>query len=276
MKLQPLLLALIAASLTHACMEFNGILPFSHTSPFEASIIDNGVTTCWISTTLKEHSTMQEELYSHQQSQRSKSKSKLKKRSNGRKISLTDLPAYETAARSSEQHYKSLPGSPSSQSRIDEQHVDLHAIPPPRNGQLPKTPKMEEPEWDDIPVWQPWKFECISGHKARANVGLRGFTYAAHGQDFYFVPKMKENLWEEKWVYSLKLWCGEKDKKGKVVERPKPKEVGQGKKEDVKKSAAAAAASGSGVSAGDAVKKESNVGKSKTSGGGVAKGGLNE
>lgn len=88
---------------------------------------------------------------------------------------------------------------------------------------------MEELDWEEIPAWQPWQFECISGYKARANVGMRGFTYVAHGQDFFFVPAMKEDIWGEKWVYSLRLWCGEKDKKGNLVERPKGKEEG-GKK----------------------------------------------
>ncbi|KAH9216902.1 hypothetical protein DL95DRAFT_362504 [Leptodontidium sp. 2 PMI_412] len=141
----------ISLSSVHACMEFTGVFPFSHTAPFEASIVDNG------------------------------------------------------------------------------KHVDLTTVPLPRNGHLPKTQKMEELDWEEIPAWQPWQFECISGYKARANVGMRGFTYVAHGQDFFFVPAMKEDIWGEKWVYSLRLWCGEKDKKGNLVERPKGKEEG-GKK----------------------------------------------
>ncbi|KAH7419271.1 hypothetical protein BKA64DRAFT_699302 [Cadophora sp. MPI-SDFR-AT-0126] len=279
MKLPTIPLILAAASLPltiHACMEFNGTLPFSHTAPFEASITDNGVVTCWISTTLAEHNSMQDELYSHQHSHNWKARSKLKKRSVGRKISLTELPAYDPSSSSqsksnSQSQYKSLPG-PSS-SLQDSQHVDLTHPPPPHNGELPKTQKMEELEWDDIPVWQPWNFECISGHKAKANVGMRGFTYVAHGQDFHFVPKMREDVWGERWIYSLRLWCGEKDKQGKVVERPKPKGKGnvQGqKKQEVKGQAAPVAAAGSPG------KKEGQGRKSGTSGGSVAKSGLKE
>lgn len=135
---------------------------------------------------------------------------------------------------------------------------------------------MEELEWEDIPVWQPWNFECISGHKAKANVGMRGFTYKAHGQDFHFVPKMKEDLWGERWVYSLRLWCGEKDKQGKVAERPKAKGAagGQGeKKEEAKKPAAAA---GSGASAGNAGKQQGGDPQSSTNGASAVKSGLKE
>ncbi|PVH89677.1 hypothetical protein DL98DRAFT_2378 [Cadophora sp. DSE1049] len=287
MNLQKRLLALAAASLplaVHACMEFNGTLPFSHTSPFEASITDNGVVTCWISTTLAEHNSMQDELFSHQHSHNWKAKSKLKKRSVGRKISLTDLPAYDPSSSSSssslssssKSQYKSLPGSSSENSSpVDEMHVDLHHPPPPHNGELPKTQKMEELQWDDIPVWQPWNFECISGHKAKANVGMRGFTYVAHGQDFHFVPKMREDVWGERWVYSLRLWCGEKDKQKKVVERPKPKGEGQGDG-GKKKEGKSATAGGGGVPAGDVGNKKGGGGKSSTSGGSVAKSGLKE
>ena len=283
MKSSPILLALTAASLTQACMEFNGTLPFSHTAPFEASITDNGMVTCWISTSLVEHDTMQDALFSHQHSH---SGSGIRKRSNGRKIKLTDMPAYDPSASSSSSKspYQSLPASSweEGSSPIDEKHVDLKHPPPPHSGVLPKVPKMEELEWEDIPVWQPWNFECISGHKAKANVGMRGFSYQAHGQDFHFVPKMKEDLWGERWVYSLRLWCGEKDKQGKVVERPKAKgaaggQAGQGEKEEAKKPATAAAAGASAsasASAGSAVKQQDGNPQSNTNGASVVKSGL--
>lgn len=60
----------------------------------------------------------------------------------------------------------------------------------------------------------------------------------AHGQEFFFVPKVSEDIWGDKWVYKLKLWCGEKDKEGNVVERPRPKgsekKVEEAKKEQAK------------------------------------------
>merc|ERR1711977_142659 len=66
--------------------------------PFEASITDNGIVTCWISTSLVEHDTMQDALFSHQHSH---SGSGIRKRSNGRKIKLTDMPAYDPSASAS-------------------------------------------------------------------------------------------------------------------------------------------------------------------------------
>jgi hypothetical protein len=56
----------------------------------------------------------------------------------------------------------------------------------------------------------------IEGYKARANVGARTVTYIAHGQEFYFIPKEKEDVGNEKWTYDLKLWCGKPRKDGLI------------------------------------------------------------
>ncbi|KAG4427461.1 hypothetical protein IFR05_017055, partial [Cadophora sp. M221] len=83
-----LYLSVISLSPVSACMEFSGVFPFSHTAPFEANIVDNGITTCWISTTLAEHNALQQE-----QDPLSNHHPHLHKRSVGRKITLTNLPS---------------------------------------------------------------------------------------------------------------------------------------------------------------------------------------
>ncbi|KAL2075618.1 hypothetical protein VTL71DRAFT_561 [Oculimacula yallundae] len=204
----------------HACMEFSGSFPFSHTAPFEASIIDNGVTTCWISTSLNEHNDLQKALAQHQHDQTHGNKHnthKKSKRSNGRAMQLMSLPAYDPL----HPPYKALPGA-KQQSLNNEKSIDLTTKPRPRagvkgneEGRLVPTPqRFEQLAWDDMPVWQPWKFQCLQGYTAKANVGLRGFTYVAHGQEFFFVPDMREDLGGERWVYKLELWCKGKDGKG--------------------------------------------------------------
>ncbi|KAF8866719.1 hypothetical protein BDZ45DRAFT_578288 [Acephala macrosclerotiorum] len=55
---------LIFTLLTHiknaqACMHYKAVFPHSPTLPYEASISDNSVTTCWISTTYAEHKALQ-------------------------------------------------------------------------------------------------------------------------------------------------------------------------------------------------------------------------
>lgn len=57
----------------------------------------------------------------------------------------------------------------------------------------------------------------LEGYKARANVGARTVTYIAHGQEYYFIPKEKEDLMNERWVYDLKLWCGKPGKNGLIA-----------------------------------------------------------
>lgn len=71
----------------------------------------------------------------------------------------------------------------------------------------------EEPEelyWEDDEDrarWIPWRFECVKGYEAFANVGLRSVVYKAHGQRFEFVPECVEDVLGEKWEYSTALWC---------------------------------------------------------------------
>ncbi|KUJ22098.1 uncharacterized protein LY89DRAFT_576039 [Mollisia scopiformis] len=133
-------LLLFCLTTTNACMHYKATFPFNPTLPFEASISDNRITTCWISTTYAEHRALQ--------------------------IAV-------------------------------------------------KAQKSEEAGF------LPWEFEClrlgIEGYKAHANVGARTVTYIAHGQEFYFIPKEKEDVVGEKWVYDLKLWCGKPGKGGLIA-----------------------------------------------------------
>src|SRR6187402_1742936 len=154
---RPLLLAL-CASTVRACMEFSGNFPFSNSLPYEAKIVDNNVTTCWLSTTYNEHSKLQNSL---------NPKPSKSKRSVGRRIKLTERPPlYSTSY------------GPEYPERTDSIESEKAYIPTD----------------EENPIWQPWKFDCIEGHTAQANVGLRSFRYTAHGQDFNFVPVVKEDI----------------------------------------------------------------------------------
>ncbi|KAI9649034.1 hypothetical protein NHQ30_001601 [Ciborinia camelliae] len=42
---------------------------------------------------------------------------------------------------------------------------------------------------------------------AEVGVGLRGVTYRAHGEKFWFNPDTVEDVEGERWVYNKKLWC---------------------------------------------------------------------
>ncbi|KAJ5042831.1 uncharacterized protein L3040_004224 [Drepanopeziza brunnea f. sp. 'multigermtubi'] len=207
-------LLLVLAGTGNACVKFKGVFPFAETAPFEASITENGVTTCWISTTYAEHAAAQE----------ASRPLRISKRSSHRKISLSTMPALSADSRPA--YFSSPYTSPQTPASSGEEEVDLSAVPPPRGGRVPETQKYPEEAWEDWTVWQPWNFECIPGYKARANVGLRSFVYVVHGQQYFFVPDLREDVAGEKWEYSSRLWCGESDKRGKLVAMPKPKPNG--------------------------------------------------
>ncbi|KAB8299993.1 hypothetical protein EYC80_000234 [Monilinia laxa] len=72
-------------------------------------------------------------------------------------------------------------------------------------------------EW----VWKPWYFTCTQKlwqgkmkgnatdrtYSAEVGVGLRGVSYRAHGEKFWFNPDTVEDVEGERWVYNKKLWC---------------------------------------------------------------------
>lgn len=78
----------------------------------------------------------------------------------------------------------------------------------------------EREEW----AWKPWHFTCTKKlwqgkmkgnntdrtYAAELGVGLRGVTYRAHGEKFWFNPDTVEDVEGERWVYSKKLWCAGK------------------------------------------------------------------
>jgi hypothetical protein len=49
-------------------------------------------------------------------------------------------------------------------------------------------------------------------YHAEAGVGLRGITYRAHGEKFWFNPDVVEDVAGERWVYSKRLWCADEGK----------------------------------------------------------------
>ncbi|KAJ8064660.1 hypothetical protein OCU04_006982 [Sclerotinia nivalis] len=75
-------------------------------------------------------------------------------------------------------------------------------------------------EW----VWKPWPFTCTKklwegkmkpnttdrSYSAELGVGLRGVTYRAHGEKFWFNPDTVEDVEGERWVYNKKMWCAGK------------------------------------------------------------------
>lgn len=230
-------LTLLLAITAHACMEFKGIFPFSTSLPYEASITDNGVITCWISTTYAAHTDLQEahaRAHSHSHHGRTH-----KKRSVGRKISLSVFPPDEKPSAYFASPYMS-------QARVsdDEKHVDLHAVPPVRSGLAEgrKTRRYEADEWEALgkgrPAWEPWPFECLAGYRARANVGLGSVAYEVHGQEFVFVPGVREDVGGERWLYGHRLWCAdekwEKKGKGSLVENQRPMGENKGVSQRVK------------------------------------------
>lgn len=54
-----ILIYLLLVSPTVACIHYRGSMPFSDTLPFEASIVENDITLCWMHTTYAEHNLMQ-------------------------------------------------------------------------------------------------------------------------------------------------------------------------------------------------------------------------
>lgn len=84
----------------NACMHYKATIPFNPTLPYEASISDNGVTTCWISTSYEEHKALEIAVKQEKSGElKSKGKDKRKeegkgkgkeKRSNGVHMRLTE------------------------------------------------------------------------------------------------------------------------------------------------------------------------------------------
>ncbi len=58
-----------------------------------------------------------------------------------------------------------------------------------------------------VGIWLPWEFQCMEGYQSHAGIGLRAVWYKAHGQEFEFVPEVEEDVFGEKWVYKIDLWC---------------------------------------------------------------------
>ena len=155
---------------TSACMHYSATFPYATNLPFEATLTDNAVVTCWISMTYDQHN--------HQQNAFS----------NHRRIPQRTAQPVTKAQTSLTEH-----GEEGSQKRSSNSVQE----------------GLEAPNDDDIKaIWLPWEFKCLEGYQARAGIGLRAVWYSAHGQEFEFVPNCEEDVLNDRWVYELDLWCG--------------------------------------------------------------------
>ncbi|CZR57176.1 uncharacterized protein PAC_07065 [Phialocephala subalpina] len=205
-----------------ACMHYKGVFPHNPTLPYEASISDNSVTTCWILTTYAEHKALQIAVSAQKQKTEMKFKNK---RSNGQYMRLTSKAGLGFGKDGKDPDVKGL-------EIIGEEEQKSRAR------QFGQRKWVEVPKDEKEAGFLPWEFEClglpspprmnlkgkmlillgvIEGYKAHANVGARTVTYIAHGQEFYFIPKEQEDVENEKWVYDLKLWCGKPGKNGLIL-----------------------------------------------------------
>jgi hypothetical protein len=165
----------------------SAIHPFDDDQPFEAVIIDDEVTICWISMSYNQHSKLQAKYFMDRARARSldiktASLKEHRFRSTGSKTAVTEqAPVWSNTASTSE------PES-SKQYRLGEA-------------------KMEVGDWDDLDEWMIWDFQCLPGYKAYANVGVRTLNFEVRGEQFFFVPDIEEDVFEEKWKFSGAWWC---------------------------------------------------------------------
>lgn len=162
-------------------MHYSATFPYATHLPFEATLTDDGVVTCWISMTYDQHD-KQQAVASYHNHRRVKPKlpqQPIKKK--GGKIALTDEP----------QAKRVKPGMEKGERALDKRED---------GGGL------EELDIG-MGVWLNWEFKCLDGYQAHAGIGLRVISYSAHGQEFEFVAKCEEDFLGERWVYGIDLWC---------------------------------------------------------------------
>jgi hypothetical protein len=164
---------------TSACMHYTAIFPYSTSLPFEATLTDNGIVTCWLSMTYDQHNDQQIAFSQHRHHQPTK------------RYSLTGEP--DLSMISSPTKSENQKGS-GGQAELKERE---------QGG------KWAADEDDGAGVWLPWEFDCLKGYEAHAGIGLRAVWYMAHGQEFEFVPDLYEDVLGDKWVYTVNLWCGD-------------------------------------------------------------------
>jgi hypothetical protein len=170
------LLAPLLLLQTSACMHYSATFPYATHLPFEATLTDNGVVTCWISMTYDQHEKEQASFSNHQRARPGQVPQITQKQ-----ISLTGAkPVRNNGTK-------------------DREGGDVQ--------RLARQEGRGAIEEGIKGVWIPWEFKCLDGHQARAGIGLRAVWYSAHGQEFEFVPKCDEDVLGEKWVYGVDLWC---------------------------------------------------------------------
>jgi hypothetical protein len=172
-----------------ACMHYSATFPYSNSHPFEATITDNGVVTCWISMTYDQHS-KQQIAFANRQLGRPQALPPIKP---GR-IFLTDKPEFSAGKTGNvKRDHGSWPEEAGSNELIK------------RNGGGGQEGALEDKNYKG--VWLNWEFQCLEGYEAHAGIGLRAVWYFAHGREFEFVPECYENVLMDRWEYSIDLWC---------------------------------------------------------------------
>jgi hypothetical protein len=177
-----------------ACMHYAATFPYSTSLPFEATLTDNGVVTCWASMTYDQHNRQQMAFSNYHHA-------KPRKRQMEVQVSLTGEPDSSTSPSPTRTVNKKSGGERSKEGVGS------------KGGKEESVLGSDEPGWgtdeeeNGVGVWLPWEFQCLDGYQAHAGVGLRAVWYKAHGQEFDFVPEMEEDVLGEKWVYGVDLWC---------------------------------------------------------------------
>jgi hypothetical protein len=167
---------------TSACMHYSATFPYATHLPFEATLTDNSVVTCWISMTYDQHDKQQTAFSNHR---RARTKPLPQKQQEQQKqISLTS---------------ELVRNNRTKDGKTGNLKKDLRKSVGQERG--------EEGEEKVKGIWLPWEFKCLEGYQAHAGIGLRAVWYSAHGQEFEFAPKCEEDVLGERWVYGVDLWC---------------------------------------------------------------------
>jgi hypothetical protein len=155
-------------------MHYSATFPYSTSLPFEATLTDDGVVTCWTSTTYDQHNKQQIAFSNHRHA-----RPNALQQIQVEPISLTEEMGVAGNMKNENGVEMTKRGDDGGQ--VGEEDV--------KN------------------IWLQWEFTCLEGYQAHAGIGLRAVWYSAHGQEFEFVPQSEEDVLGNRWVYSIDLWC---------------------------------------------------------------------
>lgn len=170
MHLLPATILLLAP--IHACVIYQAISPFSDIAPFQATLTDNGLTTCWLSLSYAAHSSLQAQ-YSLSLARSRSLKSATQKAS-------FEPPSSQNPQRQNQRSKRFIHLS-------TKQSLKANSHDPEALG----ANKMPAQPWEELDEWIPWTFECLEGYKAHANVGLRTVVYEVREKEYFLVPEMQ-------------------------------------------------------------------------------------